>query len=143
MTIRPFSLDRYEEVLALWQRTPGICVRDADSREATDRYLRRNPGMSFLAEIDGRVVGCALSGHDGRRGYLQHVVVDAAYRRRGIADELVKRCLDELQRNGIVKVHLDVLTTNVSALEYWQHRGWTHRDDIHRFSKLLSGNPNA
>lgn len=137
MNVREFTIDRYEEVIALWQRTPGICVRDADSREATVRYLRRNPGLSFIAEVDGTVVGSALSGHDGRRGYLQHVAVDLRHRRHGIADALVSRCLAALQREGILRVHLDVLTSNVDAREYWLRRGWERRDDIIRFSRSL------
>jgi N-acetylglutamate synthase len=143
MTVIEFTIERYDEVLALWQQTPGICVRDADSREAIERYLRRNPGFSFLAEVDGRVVGCALCGHDGRRGYLQHVTVEAAHRKRGIAHGLVSRCLAALEREGIFKVHLDVLTTNVAAQEYWLRRGWKRRDDIHRFSRLPPQAPNA
>ena len=143
MTIHDFTIERYDEVLALWGRTPGICVRDADSREGTERYLRRNPGLSFVAEVDGKIVGCAMSGHDGRRGYLQHVVVDPAHRRSGIALELVSRCLAELGREKIQKVHLDVLVTNLEARTYWKRRGWKLRDDINRYSILRSQNQNA
>ncbi|MGH8017201.1 MAG: GNAT family N-acetyltransferase [Opitutaceae bacterium] len=60
------------------------------------RYLRRNPGLSFVAEVDGQIVGYAMAGDDGRRGYLQHVAVDVAYRRRGIAQTLISRCLAAL-----------------------------------------------
>ncbi len=35
----------YDAVLALMQGTPGISLRDADSRSATERYLARNPDM--------------------------------------------------------------------------------------------------
>lgn len=143
MQIVDLTLDRYDEVLALMRRTPGISVRDADSPEATARYLARNPGLSFIVEADGRVVGCALCGHDGRRGYLQHVVVEPEYRRRGIAQALVARCLDGLAQIGIAKVHLDVLVTNASAHAYWSKRGWQRRDDIQRYSFVRSANPNA
>ncbi len=143
MKVHAFSIDRYDEVFDLWRRTPGVCVRDADSRDAIARYLTRNPGLSFIAEMEGKIVGCAMSGHDGRRRYLQHVVVECAYRRRGFAEELVSRCLTALEREGISKVHLDVLVTNLDATEYWKRRGWKRRDDILRFSFALSSNPNA
>jgi Acetyltransferases len=138
MNVREFTIDRYDEVVSLWRRTPGICVRDTDSREATERYLRRNPGLSFIAEVDGIVVGSALSGHDGRRGYLQHVAVEPQQRKRGIADTLVSHCLAALQREGILKVHLDVLTSNVDAQDYWLRRGWEWRDDLIRFSRPVT-----
>lgn len=143
MKIIAFTIDRHAEVLALWQQTEGVCVREADSREAIGRYLDRNPGLSFLAEVDGRVVGSALSGHDGRRGYVQHVAVDVAYRRRGIAQKLVARCLESLKREGINKAHLEVLTENIDGGAYWERRGWTSREDTRRYSIILTDNPNA
>ena len=123
--------------------SPGVCVRDADSRESVAFYLARNPGLSFVAEQDGLIIGCAMCGHDGRRGYLQHVVVEPAYRGRGIAATLVDHCLDELAKIGIAKAHLDVLVTNDLANNYWKKRGWKRRDDIYRYSFIRSGNPNA
>lgn len=143
MRIVEFTIDRYDEVRALWQRTPGVSVREADSKEATARYLSRNPGFSFVAEEDGKVIACALCGHDGRRGYLQHVVVDLPYRGRGIAQALVTRCLDRLEEIGILKTHIDVFVMNDVANDYWQKRGWMLRDDINRYSFLRSSNPNV
>ena len=135
MTITEFTLAHYDDVIALWRRTPGICIREEDSREATARDLARNPGFSFVASIDNKVIGSALSGHDGRRGYLQHVAVDPAFRRRGIARALVDRCLSALADAGIARAHLAVLADNESASRYWSNRGWELRDDILRFSK--------
>lgn len=69
MEILVYGIDRYDDVMALMRATPGVSIRDADAREATARYLARNPGLSFLAIDAGRVIGCALCGHDGRRGW--------------------------------------------------------------------------
>jgi ribosomal protein S18 acetylase RimI-like enzyme len=143
MKITELAIDRYDEVLALMKRTPGISLREADSKEATARYLLRNPGFSFVAEKDGKVIGCALCGHDGRRGYLQHVIVEPAYRGRGIAQTLVTHCLDRLEEAGIVKTHIDVFATNDLANDYWQKKGWKRRDDVHRYSFIRSTNQNA
>ena len=99
--------------------------------------------MSFLCMDADRVVGCAMCGHDGRRGYLQHVIVDTAYRGRGIAHELVEHCLAELDKIGIEKTHLDVFVDNVLANRYWTRRGWKQRQDIYRYSMNRSGRENA
>jgi Acetyltransferase (GNAT) family len=50
-----------------------------------------------------------MSGHNGRRGYLQHLVVLPAHRNQGIASGLVESCLAEFERLGILKSHIDVL----------------------------------
>ena len=142
-TIIPYTLDRHAEVLALMKATPGLAVREADSREATARYLERNPGLSFLVEAEGRIVGCAMSGHDGRRGYLQHVVVAPEYRGQGLAHALITRCLDGLEAQGILKVHLDVFADNDLANRYWTRRGWQRRDDLIRYSLIRGENENV
>lgn len=142
-SIRPMTTNDYDAVIRMLHDTPGVSLRDADSREATARYLERNPGMSFVAMRDGQVVGCIMAGHDGRRGYLQHLAVLPTHRRRGIANALVLRCLDALEQQGIGKSHIDVLRSNVAAQAYWQNRGWTRREDIHRYSLVHDGGDNA
>ncbi|MDD1509096.1 GNAT family N-acetyltransferase [Pseudomonas sp. CNPSo 3701] len=141
--IRAMTLNDYDAVIVLMRSTPGISLRDADSLEATARYLRRNPGMSFVAEADGVVCGCVMSGHDGRRGYLQHLLVLPDYRRQGIANALVDRCLASMETVGIHKCHLDVFKTNQAAADYWQSQGWQLRTDIDRYSFIRSGKENA
>jgi N-acetylglutamate synthase len=142
-TLRVMTLNDYDAVIDLMKRTPGVTFRDADSRESTARYLARNPGMSFVAETGGMLVGCVMCGHDGRRGYLQHLVVLPEHRRQGIANALVERCLASLEQLGILKCHLDVIKTNGTAADYWRSQGWQLRTDIDRYSFTRSDNENA
>ncbi|GKQ45506.1 GNAT family N-acetyltransferase [Pseudomonas syringae] len=143
ITIRSMTIDDYDAVIELMRSTPGISIRDADSRESTVRYLARNPDMSFVAEAEGALCGCVMSGHDGRRGYLQHLIVLPEYRRQGIARELVERCLECLEAQGIYKCHLDVLKGNEAAGHYWRAQGWTLREDIDRYSRVWRGGRDA
>jgi ribosomal protein S18 acetylase RimI-like enzyme len=142
-TLRPMHLNDYDTVIGLMQTTPGVSLRDADSRDATERYLARNPGLSFVALVDDVIVGCIMSGHDGRRGYLQHLLVAPGHRRQGIAKALIEQCLAALAALGIVKSHIDVLMTNTPAQAYWEKAGWQRRHDIARYSLIRSENPNA
>jgi ribosomal protein S18 acetylase RimI-like enzyme len=143
MEIAEYQIGHFDAVLALMKETPGVSIRSADSREATERYLARNPGLNFIAVENGKVIGCAMCGHDGRRGYLQHVVVAVPYRRKGIANALVERCLQGLESLGITKSHLDVFVTNAEANRYWAKRGWEKREDINRYSMIRGGDKNA
>jgi ribosomal protein S18 acetylase RimI-like enzyme len=143
MHITELKIEDYDALIDLMTVTPEMKIREADSREAVTRYLRRNPGLSFAAWEEGKLVGCALCGHDGRRGYLQHVTVAVPHRGQGIAHQLVTHCLDGLEKLGISKTHLDVFITNDRANSYWRRRGWQKRDDIHRYSFNRSENPDA
>ena len=143
MTIRAMTLADYDTVIAMMRATPGITVRDADSRAATQAYLARNPGCSFVAEINDQVVGCIMAGHDGRRGYLQHLIVLPAHRRMGIATGLVQASLARLAQDGVHKFHVDVVIGNDTAARYWESLGWQCRNDIQRYSFAVAGNVNA
>ncbi len=137
------TIGHYDAVAELMRKTPGVTFRSADSRQATARYLERNPGLSFVALDGDIVIACAMGGHDGRRGYLQHVVVLPSYRNQGIASALVDCCLSKLETLGIFKTHIDVQVDNGLANAYWARRGWVKREDINRYSLNRSADPNA
>jgi N-acetylglutamate synthase len=142
MQIVAMTIRDYNSVMDLMMRTSGVSVRQADSLEGIEKYLLRNPGLSFVAKDNETLVGCAMCGHDGRRGYLHHVMVEPAFRDQGIAHRLITRCLDQLEAIGIYKTHIDVLTTNDIANSYWTKRGWQLRSDIYRYSFNRSADGN-
>jgi len=135
--IREFTMHHYDNAVALWQATPGVGLSSADEPEAICFYLERNPGSSFVALVDGRVVGTILCGHDGRRGYIHHVAVHPDYRRQGIATELVKQALAALQAIGINKCHLFIFGQNEMGIAFWQNIGWELRQDIRLMSTFI------
>ena len=141
--IFPFSPSDYDEVMALWQATEGLTLREADSREAVTRYLARNPRLSFVARDGGRVVGAVLGGTDGRRGYLQHLAVAPTHRRQGLGRSLAGRVLEGLGTLGIAKCHLFVRREHAEAREFWERSGWTVRDDVTLMSHSDSAATNA
>jgi len=142
VNIRPMTMADYDAVMALMQGTPGVAVRAADAPEAIARYLARNPDLSLVAEGDEGLIGCVFCGHDGRRGYLHHVVVAPAVSGQGIGRALVSRALDGLAALGILKTHLDVFADNDPALAFWDATGWQRRGDIVRFSFNRSADAN-
>lgn len=129
----------YEAVLALWQAMAGVGLSQADTRPAIARFLERNPGLSFIAQAGPSVIGVVLGGHDGRRGYLHHLAVSPAYRRQGLGQALVERCLAGLNAQGIDKCHLFVFTGNEAAQAFWRDTGWQERSDLIVFSQTLIG----
>jgi N-acetylglutamate synthase len=124
----------YDAAVQLWTGTAGVRLRDADSREGVEKYLARNPGLSFVAEFDGLLVGTIMSGHDGKRGYIQHLSVLDSYRRRGIGSKLVELCLEALKKDGILKSHLMILVENEVGKKFWSRLGWVGRKDIDLYS---------
>jgi putative acetyltransferase len=112
-------------------------LSSADSQPNIQIYLERNPGLSLLAYDGQTVVGTILCGHDGRRGYIHHLAVLSAYRRKGIGRLLVDKSMAALQSCGIQKCHLLIYHDNASGIEFWERIGWTYRRDIGVVSLII------
>ena len=136
MTIETMQVEDYESLMALWKRSDGVGLSGADSRESLEKFLQRNPGLSFVLKDRDRIAGSIMAGHDGRRGHLYHLSVLEEYRRRGWGRDLVERCIEALRREGIEKCHLFVFKSNGEARKFWKASGWTEREDIQAFSKM-------
>lgn len=128
------TIDHYHQVIDVWQQTEHMMLRDADSRESIARYLARNPGLSFVAIIDNKVVGAILVGTDGRRGYVQHLAVLNQYRGQNIGKTLVDKAIHALLAQGIGKSHLFVSVDNHQAERFYGKHGWFERDEVRMYS---------
>lgn len=129
--IRVMEIADYDEVYDLWLHTPGMGLNTTDdSREGIEKYLKRNPTTSFVAEANGKIVGVIMAGHDGRRGYIHHTAVLPEYREQGFASRLVERALLALDMEGIQKVALVAFSKNDIGNEFWEKRGFATREDL-------------
>ena len=139
VTVRSMQIEDYDQVYALWMTIHGFSIRTIDdSREGVERFLKRNPGISVVAEMDGRVVGAILCGHDGRRGCLYHVCVHEDYRMHGIGRAMVVYSMNALQQEGINKVSLIAFTKNDIGNAFWKQIGWTKREDLNYYDFVLN-----
>jgi ribosomal protein S18 acetylase RimI-like enzyme len=143
LVIRGFTLADYDAAYALWTATEGVGLSQADEPRNIARFLERNPGMSFVAEDGGRMVGAVLCGSDGRRGFLHHLAVDRAHRRSGVGRRLVERCVSALSAAGMRKCHIFVLADNVDGQRFWRSIGWEVRTTLIVMSRDVPNPPVA
>lgn len=136
-TIRPMTIADYDAAYSLWQNVEGMSLGASDTREQISRFLDRNPGLSFVCDTDGRIVGTILCSHDSRRGYVYHLAVDAAYRGEGIGSSLLRKCTTLLSQQGVLKCTILVYRNNDQGRRFWEHMGWKLRSDIEAFSLEL------
>lgn len=139
MTVRTMTPEDYDGVYALWMTIHGFAIRSVDdSREGVERFLRRNPSTSVVAEENGRIVGAILCGHDGRRGCLYHVCVAEEFRMKGIGKQMVVFCMEALKREEVNKVSLIAFTANDIGNAFWNRIGWTKREDLNYYDFTLN-----
>ncbi|MFA7063781.1 MAG: GNAT family N-acetyltransferase [Methanomethylophilus sp.] len=120
----------YEAVYRLWMDSGGIGVTSLeDSKEYFERFLQRNQATCFTAEADGRPVGIILCGNDGRSGHIYHLIVDPAFRGRGLARRLLQLSLEALRADGIGGADAVVFREN-PANDFWEQEGFRDRPDL-------------
>ncbi len=134
---RIMTPDDWDGVAKVWEDHEGTNPVD-DSPEGFAKYLRRNPATSFVAVDNGRIVGTILAGHDGRRGIFHHVSVLKEYQKQGIGRMLVESAEEALRKEGINKVLLVVFTHNDSGNAFWEHMGFTVREDLVYRNKYIN-----
>jgi ribosomal protein S18 acetylase RimI-like enzyme len=134
-SFREMTINDYDQVLALWKKTQGLGLSDADSLEGIRTFLERNRGLCFVCEEEEGIIGTILCGHDGRRGYIYHLAVDEVHRKRGIGRQMTQQSLNALRLLGIVKCHLFVYSDNKEAELFYNNLGWQKRITLDIFSK--------
>ena len=139
MMIHTMTIEDFDQVHALWMTIKGFGIRSIDdSKEGVERFLKRNPTTSVVAELDNKIVGSILCGHDGRRGCLYHVCVDEKYRRHGIGKAMVVYAMQALKREKINKVSLIAFTVNDIGNAFWNTIEWTERKDLNYYEFVLN-----
>jgi putative acetyltransferase len=93
-------------------------------------YLLRNPHLGLVVRDGNLLVGAVLCGHDGRRGYLNHLAVRPEYRNRGLGRRMVEACLTSLSSLGIQRCNVFVYADNGPAEQFWKRCGWSQRTDL-------------
>ena len=131
MKIREMTIKDYKQVYQLWLDTPNMGLYDYDDSEGSiAKFLDRNPGLCFVAEIEGEIIGVVLSGHDGRRGRIYHLAVSQSAQGNGIGAALVDAVAVALEREGIAMVALVAYTKNEQGNAFWEKHGFKLYEDL-------------
>ncbi|WP_321964277.1 GNAT family acetyltransferase [Paraburkholderia sp. J7] len=133
VTIRVFSEADTEAVIALWlQAFPEYNDTSRPHRNprlSIANKLGTQPELFFVAirndgDVDGALVGTAMAGYDGHRGWLYSVAVAPEARRHGLGTRLVRHAEDALAAMGCLKLNLQVLTDKAEVLAFYERLGY-------------------
>lgn len=140
ISIQEVTIEDIPEMIALWKETANICFSDeVHYPETLSRYLKRNPGLSFVARDgrDSRIIGTLLAGTDGMYGTFRHVVVSEEYRGTGIIDELFHASYSGFASYEISEFFLYVLDCNEIGIKAFVKRGWSAVSGVDMFHKKI------
>ena len=106
MTFREITMADYDKLVPFWKE--NYFVNEHDSKDRFKLYLEKNPGLSIVVQENQKIIGTMLGAFDGRRGYLQKLVVHKSFRRKGIGKKLVEMTTKKLQTLGCLYITLNV-----------------------------------
>ena len=122
---REITIKDYEKLVPFWEA--NYFVNEHDSFGRFKLFLEKNPGLSILAEDNETIFGTALGSYDGRRGYIQKVVVDKKVRRRGLGQQLIQKVLKKLQA---VRVSYIPLAVEKELQPFYEKCGFRKTDQV-------------
>jgi ribosomal protein S18 acetylase RimI-like enzyme len=136
MRIRSYRDEDREPVVALWRTVfPDAPARN-DPVLDIERKRRVQPELFLVAVADGELVGTAMAGFDGHRGWLHLVAVVPHMRRRGVGAALIARAEELLAERGCPKLNLQVRASTPEAVGFYLRLGYRVEDRI-SLGKLL------
>ncbi len=135
MEIRAFLIEDLEQVVSLWERC-GLTRPWNDPRKDIDRKLEVQSELFLVGETDGRIVGSAMAGFDGHRGWVNYLAVDPDLRYQGLGTALMAAAAYGLNRLGCPKVNVQIRRDNMAALEFYRRLGFGE-DDVVSMGKRL------
>ncbi|MEM9351904.1 MAG: GNAT family acetyltransferase [Planctomycetota bacterium] len=130
IAIRPYELIDRVAVSRLWNEVFPNPLPHNVPEEAIDRFIYADAGVFFVASVGDRVVGTALGGYDGHRGWIYSLAVDSLYRRQGIGSKLVLATEASLTERGCKKINLQVRSDNDAVAGFYKQLGFTVEERI-------------
>ncbi|WP_375390317.1 GNAT family acetyltransferase [uncultured Amnibacterium sp.] len=123
VVVRPFADADEQQVVALWQaagltRAWNDPHRDIARKKLVQREL-------FLVAADGDdVVGSAMAGYDGHRGWVHYLAVDPRRQGHGLGRLLMMEVEAQLFALGCPKVNVQVRSGNEAVLAFYDRTGY-------------------
>ena len=124
MEIRIFKDSDETLVSELWKRIFGDESLHNRSDLAIARKRKVQPELFFVAEEAGQIIGTAMGGYDGHRGWLYSIAVDNAFRRKGLGAELVRTVERALAEMDCPKINLQIRAGNEEVAAFYNHLGY-------------------
>jgi ribosomal protein S18 acetylase RimI-like enzyme len=135
--IRAFTETDTEAVVTLWQEA-RLTRPWNDPYRDIQRKATTQPELFLVADDDGSVVGTAMVGYDGHRGWIHYLAVAASERGTGLGRALVGEAETMLAALGCAKVQLQVRPDNTDVMAFYESLGYEAYEAVSMGKRLES-----
>jgi ribosomal protein S18 acetylase RimI-like enzyme len=138
VTVEGYRDAQFEGVRSLWLEAFPDEPPHNRAELAIPAKLAVQPDLLLVAVDGDLVVGTAMAGYDGHRGWLYSVAVRQTHRRRGIATLLIADAEQRLARLGCTKVNLQVRAGNAAVTALYRSLGYEIEERVSMGKRLPS-----
>lgn len=136
MKIRSFLQQDEDAVIRLWNEC-GLVRPWNDPKKDIARKLTTQPELFLVVEKEDRVVGSAMIGYEGHRGWVYYLAVDPSCQGQGIGQALMREAEHLLIERGCPKIQLLVRSNNVQVLDFYAKLGYETGDVLMLGKRLI------
>jgi ribosomal protein S18 acetylase RimI-like enzyme len=141
MQIRSFATADTEAVVALWESC-GLVRAWNDPRKDISRKLTVQPEL-FLVGVDDEsgesaVIGTAMVGYDGHRGWINYLAVSPDRRGRGYGRAFMDEAERLLIALGCPKLNLQVREGNDGVIAFYEAIGYANDRTVSLGKRLIA-----
>ncbi len=138
MEIIPFTPDRYDALLALWDHC-GLPYEKhgRDSREQLERQTYDDHVVFLVMTDNGHLIGSVIGTYDGRKGWINRLAIDPEYRGRRLAARLIAAAETGLAEMGAAILSALIEDQNFPSMAAFTQAGYTGWEHIVYFRKEL------
>ena len=94
------------------------------SRQGLEAELPNPLALFLVAQARGEAVGYVGCHQAMDQGDIANVVVDARFRRQGVAQALLKSLAEAAQEKGMIQLTLEVRASNLGAIALYEKMGF-------------------
>lgn len=135
LTVRAYTERDRAAVVELWERC-GLTRSWNDPNRDIDRKVASDAEGFLVGVVDGTVVATLIAGYDGHRGWINYLGVDPYLRGGGHGAAMMQAAEDLLAARGCPKVNLQIRTSNLDAVRFYESIGYV-ADDVVSMSRRL------
>lgn len=134
--IRSYENTDETDVANLWREVFPDAPAWNDPVLDIGRKLTVQPELFFIAMKDRQLVGTAMAGYDGHRGWVYYVVVSPNHRRQGIGSALMGHAEEALREMGCPKLNLQVRASNHEVVAFYRQLGYEIEERVSMAKRL-------
>jgi ribosomal protein S18 acetylase RimI-like enzyme len=125
----------YAAAIAIWHAA-GL-TRPWNDPAYDLRFAMDGPASTVLGAFDGEtLVGTAMTGHDGHRGWVYYLGVLPDRQRHGVGRALMGAVEQWLRERGVPALNLMVRASNEAALGFYDRLGYETVEVVVRARRL-------